>query len=146
MKNVVPFRASETFERYGIDWTREPASEPEQLLREAFLNYESCCGMDGLISILLLSIVSRRQGTVAADLQAAADFAEIMLAMKARKHQDDTLPAIHSFYKEFGSTEVTDVALLLHGVISRGRPERTGRERDRVRHLRSVEDGDVQRS
>lgn len=121
MKNVVPFRVPETFERYGIDWTREPTSEPERLLREAFLAYENSCGTHGLISVLLLALVSRRQGTVASDLQAAADFAEIILAMKARKHQDDVLAAIHSYFTESGSSDVTDVALLLHGTRAKTR-------------------------
>jgi hypothetical protein len=138
MKNVVPFRAPETFERYGINWTREPTSDTERLLREAFLCYENSCGQDGLISVLLLALVSRRQGAVASDLQAAADFAEIMLAMKARKHQDDTLSAIHSYYADSGSPDVTDVALLLHGTQSRVRPEETGRTRNR--QLRPVPD------
>ena len=113
MKNVVPFRAPETFERFGIDWTREPTTDEERFLREAFLSYESRCGQDGLVSLLLLSVVSRRQGNTAKDLQTAADFAEIMLAMKARKHQDDTLAAIHSYFTESDSTDVTDVAVLL---------------------------------
>ena len=114
MKNVVPFRAPETFERFGIDWTREPTTDEERFLREAFLSYESRCGQDGLVSLLLLSVVSRRRGNTANDLQAAADFAEIMLAMKARKHQDDTLATIHSYFIESDSTDITDVALLLH--------------------------------
>ncbi|MBV8299021.1 MAG: hypothetical protein JO083_05715 [Candidatus Eremiobacteraeota bacterium] len=114
MKNVVPFRAPETFERFGIDWTREPTTDEKRFLREAFLSYESRCGQDGLVSLLLLSVVSRRQGNIATDLQAAADFAEIMLAMKARKHQDDTLAAIYSYFTESDSTDVSDIALLLH--------------------------------
>jgi hypothetical protein len=131
MKNVVPFRAPETFERYGIDWTREPTSETERLLREAFLGYDNSCGQDGLISVLLLAMVSRRQGAVAADLQAAADFAEIMLAMKARKHQDDTLAAIRSYYEESGSSDITDVALLLERSETRVRPPDVDRTRSR---------------
>jgi hypothetical protein len=114
MKNVVPFRSPETFERFGINWTREPTNESERFLREAFLSYESCCGQDGLVSLLLLSVVSRRQGNAATDLQTAADFAEIMLAMKARKHQDDTLGAIYAYLTDSGSNDVTDVAILLH--------------------------------
>jgi len=43
------------------------------------------------VSILLLASVSRRQGAVAEDLQAAADHAEILLGMKIRKHQHDAL-------------------------------------------------------
>jgi len=138
MKNVVPFRAPETFERYGINWTREPTSKPERLLREAFLTYENSSGKDGLISVLLLALVSRRQGAVASDLQAAADFAEIMLAMKARKHQDVTLAAIHSYYTESGSSDVTDVALLLHRAhLGMQAPDV---ERPPSRHLRPVRD------
>ena len=131
MKNVVPFQAPETFGRYGIDWTREPTSDTERLLREAFLGYENSCGQDGLISVLLLALVSRRQGAVASDLQAAADFAEIVLAMKARKHQDDALAAIHSYYEDSSSSDVTDVALLLHEKQSRARPAQAGRTRRR---------------
>ncbi|MDB5071052.1 MAG: hypothetical protein JWM87_2163 [Candidatus Eremiobacteraeota bacterium] len=44
MKNVVPFKAPEPFERLGIDWTREAANDRERGLREAFLTYESSCG------------------------------------------------------------------------------------------------------
>ena len=77
MKNVVPFKAPHTFDRLGIDWTKSPKSERERTLREAYLTYETSCGINGLTSILLLATVSRRQGTVADDLQHAADFAEI---------------------------------------------------------------------
>lgn len=66
------------FERFGINWTREANAEGERSLREAFLTYETSCGSSGLVSLVLLAIVSRRQGTIAADLAAAADFAEVM--------------------------------------------------------------------
>jgi hypothetical protein len=97
MKNVVPFKAPEPFQRLGIDWTRAATTEHERLMREAFLTHESSCGMSGLVSLLLLSAVSRRQGAVAEDLQAAADFAEVVLAMELRKHQDDVLAAAQSY-------------------------------------------------
>jgi len=103
VRNVVPFKASESFERFGIDWTRDAVTEPERLLREAFLTYESSCGPNGLVSLVLLALVSRRQGTAAADLQAAADFAEIMLAMQLRKHQDDALGAVHAYLADGGA-------------------------------------------
>ncbi len=64
MRNVVPFKAPETFERFGIDWTRAAAGDPERLLREAFLTYETSCGLNGLASLLLLAVVSRRLGAV----------------------------------------------------------------------------------
>lgn len=102
-KNVVPFKAPETFERFGIDWTRDAKIEVERSLREAFLTYETSCGASGLVSLVLLAIVSRRQGAVAADLAAAADFAEIMLVMQLRKHMDDTLLSVHSFLDSGGS-------------------------------------------
>ena len=102
-RNVVPFKAPETFKRFGIDWTRESASDRERSLREAYLTYESSCGPDGLVSILLLAVVSQRQGAVANDLQAAADFAEIMLAMKLRKHRDDAMEAVHAYLADGGS-------------------------------------------
>ena len=101
--NVVHFRPPETFKRFGIDWTRDATSDPERSLREAFLTYESSCGPDGLVSTLLLAIVSRRQGAVAEDLQAAADLAEIILAMKLRKHQDDTLEMVQAYLAQGGS-------------------------------------------
>jgi hypothetical protein len=101
--NVVHFRTPETFDRFGIDWKRDAMSDGERSLREAFLTYETSCGPDGLVSILLLAVVCRRQGTVAGDLQAAADFAEIMLAMKLRKHQDDALEAVHTFLANGGT-------------------------------------------
>jgi hypothetical protein len=91
MKNVVPFKACDEFANVGIDWTREPLREDERILRETFLTYESSCGMHGLGSLLLLAIVTRRQGVPARDLQNAADFAEVMLAMQLRKHQCDVL-------------------------------------------------------
>ena len=60
MRNVVPFKAPDTFTRVGIDWTRSAATERERKLREAFLTYESSCGSNGLVSLLLLATVSRR--------------------------------------------------------------------------------------
>jgi len=93
--NVVPFKAPESFARFGIDWARNAKTERERALREAYLTFESSCGADGLVSILLLAVVSRRQGAVADDLQGAADFAEIILSMKLRKHRDDALEAVH---------------------------------------------------
>ena len=100
--NVVPFRAPESFARFGIDWTRDAKTEPERSLREAYLTFESSCGHDGLVSILLLAVVSRRQGAVAEDLQAAADFAEIILGMKLRKHRDDALEMVRDCLAEDG--------------------------------------------
>jgi hypothetical protein len=40
---------------------------------------------------------------VAEDLQAAADHAEILLAMKLRKHQHDTLDAVHDYLTHRGA-------------------------------------------
>jgi hypothetical protein len=92
MKNVVPFKQPEIFNRQGIDWTRSPATNAERALREAYLTYETSCGPDGLVSVLLLVTVTRRQSaTVSQDLQDAADFAEILLAIKLAKHQSDAL-------------------------------------------------------
>jgi hypothetical protein len=96
-KNVVPFKPPESFKRFGIDWTRDAATDGERSLREAYLTYELSCGQDGLASILLLAIVSQRQGAVAEDLQVSADFAEIMLSMKLRKHRDDAVEAVHAY-------------------------------------------------
>jgi hypothetical protein len=67
MKNVVPFRAPAKFAEFGIDWTRAAQTETERRLREAFLTYETSCGPNGLVSILLLYIVARRRGSVADD-------------------------------------------------------------------------------
>ena len=92
MKNVVPFKQPEIFNRHGIDWTRAPATNAERALREAYLTYETSCGPEGLVSVLLLATVTRRQGgAVSQDLQDAADFAEILLAMKLGTHQSDAL-------------------------------------------------------
>ena len=102
MKNVVPFRAPAKFAKFDIDWTRAARTEPERSLREAFLTYETSCGPNGLVSILLLAIVSRRQGSVAEDLQAAADHAEILLGTKLWKHQHDTLDAVHNYLTHGG--------------------------------------------
>jgi len=102
IKNVVPFKAPDTFARAGIDWTRAAKTEHERAVREAFLTHQTSCGMSGLVSLLLLAVVSRRQGSVAEDLQGAADFAEIILAMQLRKHQDDTLAAAQSYIEKNG--------------------------------------------
>ena len=103
MKNVVPFQAPAKFAQYDIDWTRVARTEPERRLREAFLTYETSCGPNGLVSILLLSVVAKRQGSVADDLQTAADHAEILLGMKLRKHQYDTLDAVHDYVTHGGA-------------------------------------------
>jgi hypothetical protein len=100
VKNVVPFKCPDEFGNAGIEWTREPCQESERALREAFLTYESSCGPSGLISLLLLAIVTQRQGTVASDLRYAADFAEIMLAMKLRKHQCDALEIVRAYLED----------------------------------------------
>ena len=101
--NVVPFRPPEIFERYGIDWTREPTSDRERALREAFLTYETSCNRDGLTSLLLLAIVCRRRGAVAADLDAAAGFAEVILGMTLRKHQTQALEAVEEYLTNGGT-------------------------------------------
>ena len=99
MKNIVPFAAPVKFAEFGIDWTREPVTDSERSLREAFLTYESSCGPNGLVSLLLLAIVSRRQASIAEDLQAAADHAEILLRMKLHKHQCDALDGVHAYLR-----------------------------------------------
>lgn len=103
MKNVVPFAAPAKFEEFGIDWTRAPKTESERSLREAFLTYETSCGPNGLVSILLLAIVSRRQGSVADDIQAAADHAEILLRVKLHKHQHDALQTVYDYLADGGT-------------------------------------------
>ncbi|HEX3464658.1 MAG TPA: hypothetical protein VHS78_11475 [Candidatus Elarobacter sp.] len=103
MKNVVPFKAPHTFDRFGIDWTKPARSERERALREGFLTYETSCGVNGLASLLLLATVSRRQGAVAQDLQDAADFAEIMLAMQLGKHQADVLSMVDAYIASGGT-------------------------------------------
>jgi hypothetical protein len=102
MRNVVPFAAPAKFAQFGIDWTRAARTEPERSLREAFLTYELSCGLNGLVSIPLLGIVSRRQGAIAEDLQGAADHAEILLGIKLRKHQHDALDAVHDYLAHGG--------------------------------------------
>lgn len=74
----------------------------ERELREAFLTFEASCGANGLVSLLLLATVSRRQGAVAEDLQAASDHAEVLLTLKLRKHQDDALASMQTFLAEGG--------------------------------------------
>lgn len=100
---VVPFQAPERFAEVGIDWTRAARTESERSLREAFLTYETSCGPNGLVSVLLLAVVSQRQGSVAEDLQAAADFAEVLLGMKLHKHQNDALEAVNNYLERGGS-------------------------------------------
>jgi hypothetical protein len=99
MKDAVPFRAPTKFAERGIDWAQAARTESERSLREAFLTYELSCGPNGLVSVLLLAVVSRRQGSVAEDLQAAADHAEILLGIKVRKHQADALDAVHDYLR-----------------------------------------------
>ena len=60
MKNIVPFKQPEVFAAHGIDWARPPATKDEHTLREAYLTYESSCGPEGLVSLLLLATVTRR--------------------------------------------------------------------------------------
>jgi hypothetical protein len=102
-RTVVPFAAPERFTRVGIDWTRAARTESERSLREAFLTYETSCGPNGLVSILLLAVVSRRQGSVAEDLQAAADYAEVLLGLKLHQHQSDALEAVHDYVAHRGT-------------------------------------------
>ena len=102
MKNVVPFKAPDGFARIGIDWTRAATTERERQVREAFLTHETSCGTSGLVSVLLLAAVCRRKGTVADDLQNAADFAEIILSMELRKHQDDALTGAQAYVEAGG--------------------------------------------
>lgn len=87
MKNVIPFKPTEQFESHGIDWRRQPATDRERSLRDAYLTYELSCGADGLVSVLLLATVCRRTGTVATDLQSAADRAEDLLGIKLVLHR-----------------------------------------------------------
>jgi sulfur transfer protein SufE len=101
--SVVPFKPPETFERFGIDWTRDATNDNERSLREAFLTYETSCGLNGLVSLVLLAIVCGRQGAVASDLQAAADLAEITLSMKLRKHRNNALEAVHAYLLDGGT-------------------------------------------
>jgi len=100
--NVVPFKACDAFDQAGIDWTKEARSDGERALREAYLTYESSAGTSGLVSLLLLGIVSRRQGTIAADLEYVANRAEIILAMKLRQHQCDVLKMLAEYVSENG--------------------------------------------
>jgi len=95
MKNVIPFKPPEGFEAHGIDWTREPATNRERSLREAYLTYELSCGPEGLVSVLLLASVCRRARTVAADLQTAADHAEDFLSIKLVRHRMRAIETAH---------------------------------------------------
>jgi hypothetical protein len=52
---------------------------------------------------MLLAIVCRRRGAVAADLEAAAGFAEVMLGMTLRKHQIQALEAVHEYLANGGT-------------------------------------------
>jgi len=95
MKNVIPFKPPEGFEAHGIEWTREPVTDRERSLREAYLTYELSCGPDGLVSVLLLASVCRRTGTVAADLQSAAAHAEDLLTVKLVRHRTRAIEIAH---------------------------------------------------
>ena len=100
--NVVPFKPPETFERFGIDWTRDATNDASDRCAKR-TSRTSSCGPNGLVSLVLLAVVCGRQGAVAADLQAAADLAEIMLSMKLRKHRDDGLEAVRAYISEGGT-------------------------------------------
>jgi hypothetical protein len=100
--NVVPFKTCAAFDEAGIDWTKEARSDVGRVLREAYLTYESSAGMNGLVSLLLLGIVSRRQGATASDLQYVADRAEIILSMKLRQRQCDVLNMLVEYVTENG--------------------------------------------
>ena len=102
MRNVIPFTPPDGFAKAGIDWTKDAVTERERSLREAYLTHETSSGPDGLVSVVLLERVSRRRGAVAKDLAAAADFAEVMLAMKLRKHQHDVLDHVRSYLSNSG--------------------------------------------
>lgn len=45
--SATPFKAPQIFQQFGIDWTRDAATEPERSLREAFLTHETSCGPTG---------------------------------------------------------------------------------------------------
>ena len=100
--NVVPFKASDAFDQAGIDWKREARDDGERALREAYLTYESSAGTSGLVSLLLLGIVTRRQGAIAADLEYVANRAEIILSMKLRQRQCDVLKMLAEYISESG--------------------------------------------
>lgn len=102
MNNVLPFRTQDAFARLGIDWTRIATTERERLVREAFLTEESSCGMRGLASLLLLALKCHRQGSIAEDLQGAAELAEVTLSMELRQHQDDTFAAAQLYVEAHG--------------------------------------------
>jgi hypothetical protein len=95
MKNVIPFKPPEGFDAHGIEWTREPATDRERSLREAYLTYELSCGPAGLVSVLLLASVCQRIGTVATDLQSAADHAENLLSIKLVRHRMRAIEIAH---------------------------------------------------
>jgi hypothetical protein len=100
--NVVPFKASDAFDQAGIDWNREARTDVERVLREAYLTYESSAGTSGLVSLLLLGIVTRRQGAIAANLEYVANRAEIILSMKLRQRQCDVLKMLAEHIAESG--------------------------------------------
>lgn len=79
MRNVLPFKAPAPFDQHGIDWTKDPSSEYELELRKAYLDHESASGHDGLSALILLGLVSRRRGTIGADLAYAADFTAVIV-------------------------------------------------------------------
>lgn len=102
MSDVIPFKPTDAFTRMGIEWTRSATTVRERRIREAFLTLESSSGMRGLAAVLLLAAACRRRGTVAIDLQNAADFAEIILSAELRKHMDDTLAGAQAYAKAGG--------------------------------------------
>jgi hypothetical protein len=102
MGHVVPFKAPESFTRAGIDWTRDACTQRERSLREAYLTFETSCGPEGLVMLLLLSAATRRQGRVAEDLQAAADYAEVLLNIKLHSHREGALAAASADFAQSG--------------------------------------------
>ena len=98
---VVPLKPT-AFAKRGIDWTRNPESERESELREAYLTYEASCGTNGTLSILALAWEARRAGFLPRDLEIAEEYVVTQTAPTLRARHDDALALVEGQLAEDG--------------------------------------------
>jgi len=98
---VVPLKVS-AFAKRGIDWTRNPESERESELREAYLTYEASRGSNGTLAILVLAWEARRAGLLPRDLEIAEEYVATLASPPLRAHRDDALNAAEAQLAEEG--------------------------------------------
>jgi hypothetical protein len=98
---VVPLKVT-AFAKRGIDWTRNPESERESELREAYLTYEASAGTNGALSVLILAWEARRAGFLPRDLEIAEEYVATHAAPTLRTRHDDALAFVEAQLAEDG--------------------------------------------